>query len=288
MFENRIKELRKLKGLTQRQLAEAAETSQQQIQRIEAGHQLARFDLATRISAALGQPISKVFPSTAVPLARLISKVFPSTAVPLARLKRRETTLANKKTNEELEAAGLDMEPEVWTVKYRLRGGAEGTFRISGPDMNRLNSILQSETEDGFVVLPSVDRQYALNVKHLVFCQLLFDRPSIEIEAPREKRCEVLFHLADQREPLRFDVDPDTSLLDEEKDDPLSVQLQDLFFYAEMGFDQRISFVDWDGERAFFRPDDVSMFSVPLWLIEPNVSDEADEEDQGKEDDQNG
>ncbi|MCK1659445.1 helix-turn-helix transcriptional regulator [Bradyrhizobium sp. 151] len=270
MFENRIKELRKTKRLTQRQLADAAKTSQQQIQRIEAGHQLARFDLATRISAALGQSITKVFPSA---------------ELPLARMKRRAATLDHQRASKELEAAGLDMEPEVWTVKYKLRGGAEGNFPISGPDMNRLNSILQDEAEDGFVVLPSVDRQYALNLKHLVFCQLLFDRPSIEVEAPREKSFEVLFYLTDQREPLRFDVDPDTSLLEQEEDpDPLAVQLQDLFYYVEMGADRRrMSFVDWDGERAFFRSDDVSMFSVPLWLIEPNANEE-DEVTEGDED----
>jgi transcriptional regulator with XRE-family HTH domain len=268
MFENRIKELRKLKGLTQRQLAEAAETSQQQIQRIEAGHHLARFDLATRISAALGQPISKVFPSA---------------ELPLARMKKRTGTLEDEKISKELEAAGLDMEPEVWTVKFRLRGGAEGAFRISGPDVNRLNSILQDDAEDGFVVLPSVDRQYALNVKHLVFCQLLFDRPFVEVEAPREKSSEVLFYLADQREPLRFEVEPDTSLLEQEEDpEPLSVQLQDLFYYAEVGADRRrMSFVDLDGERALFRSDDVSMFSVPLWLIEPNVDEETEGEQNG-------
>ncbi|WOH59771.1 helix-turn-helix transcriptional regulator [Bradyrhizobium sp. BWC-3-1] len=271
MFENRIKELRRAKGLTQHQLAEAAETSQQQIQRIEAGHQLARFDLATRISAALGHPIGKVFPSA---------------ELPLARMRRRAAALDDEKASKELEAAGLDMEPEVWTVKYRLRGGAEGTFRIAGPDVSRLNSILQDDAEDGFVVLPSFDRQYALNVKHLVFCQLLFDRPSIEVEAPPEKSFEVLFHLVDQREPLRFDVDPDTNLLEREEDpDPLSVQLQDLFYYAEMGeHRRRLSFVDLDGERAFFRSDDVSMFSVPLWLIEPNVSDEDDETESDQND----
>ncbi|MCA1438440.1 helix-turn-helix transcriptional regulator [Bradyrhizobium sp. BRP20] len=271
MFENRIKELRRAKGLTQRQLAEAAGTSQQQIQRIEAGHHLARFDLATRISAALGQPISRVFPSA---------------ELPLARMKKRGATLDDEKTSRDLEAAGLDIEPEVWTVKYRLRGGAEGNFRISGPDAKRLQLVLHDEAEDGFVVLPSDDRQYALNLKHLVFCQLLFDRPSIAVEAPREKSSEVLFYLADQREPLPFDVDPDTTLLEQEEDpEPLSVQLQDLFYNVEMGADRRrLSFVDWDGERAFFRSDDVSMFTVPLWLIEPNASDDEGE----AEDDPNG
>jgi putative transcriptional regulator len=266
MFENRIKELRKARGLTQRQLADAANTSQQQIQRIEAGNQLARFDLATRISAALGHPINKVFPSAELPLARL--------------RRRAGEPETDEQTDNDLEEAGLDMEPEAWTIRYRMRGGAEGSFPISGPDRRRLKTILHDEAEQGFVVLPSTDRQYALNLKHLVFCQLLFDRPSDEDVATQEKSHEVHFYLADQREPLCFDVDPDTSLLGEQEDpEPISVQLQDLFFYAELGASRhRLNFVDEDGERAFFRPDDVSMFSVPLWLIEPNVSDEKDED----------
>jgi transcriptional regulator with XRE-family HTH domain len=271
MFENRIKELRKAKGFTQGQLAVAARTSQQQIQRIEAGNQLARFDLATRISAALGQPIHKVFPSA---------------ELPLARMRSRTADLDHEKASQELEAAGLDIEPNVWTVKYRLRGGAEGNFPISGPDMHRLDAILQDDAESGFVVLPSLDRQYALNLKHLTFCELLFDRPSPENVPTRERSFEVHIYLTDQREPLSVEVDPDTSLLEQEEDpEPLSVQLQDLFHYVEMGVDRRrMSIVNLNGETAFFRSDDVSMFSVPLWLIEPNVSDEEDE----TEGDQNG
>jgi transcriptional regulator with XRE-family HTH domain len=42
MWENRIRELRKKKGLSQQALAEAAKTSQQRIQRIESSTQQAR------------------------------------------------------------------------------------------------------------------------------------------------------------------------------------------------------------------------------------------------------
>jgi transcriptional regulator with XRE-family HTH domain len=260
MFENRIKELRNAKGLTQQQLAKAARTSQQQIQRIEAGIQHARFDLVKRISAALGQPIGKVFPSAALPLARL----------------DRQPDEVDEKTSKLLEEAGIDMEPADWTAKYGLRGGAEGYFRISGPDMHRLHGVLQVE-ESGFIVISSTDRKYAFNLQHLIFCHLLFDPPSSEKVA--EKSNEVEFCLVDQREPLRFGVDPDTSLLDEEDDpDPLSVQLQDLFYHVELGADRpRLFFVDEDVETVFLRSDDVSMFSVPLWLIEPNVSDEEED-----------
>jgi transcriptional regulator with XRE-family HTH domain len=273
MFVNKINDLRQAKGLTQRELAEAAQTSQQQIQRIERGNQHARLDLATRISAALGEPISKVFPKT---------------ALPLARIKKRSGELSSayqdEKASEELVQAGIDMEPAVWTLKYSLRGGATGQFLISGPDMNHLNSLLQDEEGGGFVVLPSTDRQYALNRKHLLFCHLLFD-PADQIipeKKKEDKSFEVQFYLADRSEPLPFDVDPDTSSPDDDYAEA-SFQLQDLFHYAELGINsRRLHFVDVDGERAFFRPDDVAMFSVPLWLIEPNVSDEeTDEETEG-------
>jgi transcriptional regulator with XRE-family HTH domain len=271
MFENRIKELRKAKGLTQKQLADAAKTSQQQIQRIEAGNQHARFDLATQISAALGQPIGKVFPSA---------------ALPLARLNRRPEANLDKTTSEELEGAGLDMEPDLWTAKYKLRGGAQGQLEISGPDMHRLHSLLQDHVESGFVVIASTERQFAFNLKHLIFCHILFDRPSNVRAVVQEKTNEVEFYLTAEREPLRFGVDPDTTSLDEEEDpEPLSVQLQDLFYNAELATDlPRLNFVDEDGETVFLRCDDVSMFSVPLWLIEPNVSEEENEETEGGQD----
>jgi transcriptional regulator with XRE-family HTH domain len=265
MFVNKIKELRLTKGFTQTDLAKAAGTSQQQIQRIEAGNQHVRFDLATRISAALDNPISKVFPST---------------ALPLARMKKRASKLSDgdEKASDELEEAGIDTEPAVWTLKYSLRGGAKGQFPISGPDMHRLHSVLQhqeSRVDDDFVVLPSNDRQYALNLKHLVFCHLLFDPVSHVSTKEEDKSHEVEFYLADRSEPLRFLVDPDTGSIDDDyaEAEELCVQLQDLFYYAELGTEgRRLKFVDVDGETAFFRPDDVAMFSVPLWLIEQDLS----------------
>jgi transcriptional regulator with XRE-family HTH domain len=274
MFVNKIKELRQAKGFTQSHLAKAAQTSQQQIQRIEAGNQHARFDLATRISSALGESISKVFPST---------------ALPLARMKKRGSKLSDvyrdEKASDELEEAGIDMEPAVWTLNYTLRGGAKGRFPISGPDMHHLSGILQREEhgeDDDFVVLPSTERQYALNLKHLVFCHLWFDPVSqepVSAEA-KDQSHEVEFYLADRSEPLRFDVDPDTGSIDADYVEGLSVQLQDLFYYANLGTNgRRLKFVDVDGETAFFRPRDVAMFSVPLWLIEPNVPDEEENEE---------
>jgi transcriptional regulator with XRE-family HTH domain len=56
-------------GLTQTQLAARAKTSQQQIQRIEAG-QSVRLELASAICAALKVPLEKVFPGTKAPAKR--------------------------------------------------------------------------------------------------------------------------------------------------------------------------------------------------------------------------
>jgi transcriptional regulator with XRE-family HTH domain len=57
-----VRHLRTTRGLSQRQLAQAAGTSQQQIQRIETGHQSVRFDLATCIADALHASLTNVFP----------------------------------------------------------------------------------------------------------------------------------------------------------------------------------------------------------------------------------
>ena len=45
-------------------------TSQQQIQRIESGRQSIRFELATRIAAALDAPLDQVFPESPIALQR--------------------------------------------------------------------------------------------------------------------------------------------------------------------------------------------------------------------------
>ena len=57
-----MRELREAKKLSQRQLAELVGTSQQQIQRIEAGLQAARIDVAVKIAEALGGSLADVFP----------------------------------------------------------------------------------------------------------------------------------------------------------------------------------------------------------------------------------
>lgn len=275
MQENRIKEIRARKNLTQKQLAEKAGTSQQQIQRIEAGVQDARFDLAARICEALGEPLERVFPSAAMPL-RSARKKHSSAA----------EILADQAAADELQSAGLDMDAAQWTFAYRLRGGAEGALPVGARERDRLWKAVQMDDEEDFIVFDAEARRYAVNPEHLLSCQFLFDAPNrarTANEEDDEGRYSLEVILADSAEVQSFDVEPDEGSLDDEDDpDAKSVQLQDLFYYAQTDRDVRLKFEDTDGETAFFRTKDVAMFSVPLEAVEPKLL-AATEDEAGPE-----
>ena len=132
MVPNKIRDIRKKKGLTQRQLAEAVDSSQQQIQRIETGSQSVRFDLALKICAALDTPMERIFPKTKKTLVK--SRKKDNTM---------EDFLSDADLKQDMEKAGVDMDPLAWTFKYRLRGGTEGFFPISSIEKKRLWRAVQ-------------------------------------------------------------------------------------------------------------------------------------------------
>jgi transcriptional regulator with XRE-family HTH domain len=260
-MENHIKEFRKLRGLTQKQLADAIGTSQQQIQRIEAGVQAIRFDLAPKIAKALAMDMTRIFPAAASSMAK-----HPKGA----------GAYLDEKVRQDLAEAGFDMEPAEWSFKFRLRGGTEGLLPISGSEKNRLWSLVQDNDASTFIIFDSGNRRYAVNPKHLIFCQFLFDAPHQVKHHENEEQDEegLLFYLQDSPDPLRFHVDPDSKLLSDEEADGREIQLQDLFFWAESDDERKLVFTDVDGETAFFRNADVSMFSAALEDVEPTLDDE--------------
>ena len=272
MTENRIKEIRTRKKLTQKELADAAGTSQQQIQRIEAGVQEVRFDLAARVSEALGEPLEKVFPTTALPLRRAKKKHSSAWDI-----------VADQTSADELERAGLDMDASQWTFVYRLRGGACGRLPVGRRERDRLWSMAHQNGKSEFIVLDKVASRVALNQEHLIFCQFLFDLPS-HVETTEEEERSAGYSLdvvlSDSAEVHNFRVEPDEVDLDEEDDpDPMSVQLQDVFFHLENDSDLRVKFQDMDGETAFFRTSDVAMISVDLEAVEPKLLAVAEDEE---------
>lgn len=272
MPDNNVRILRRKKRMTQNALADAAGTTQQSVQRIEAGLQSTRFDVAARICTALGHPIEDVFPSAALPMRRAKKKIKSGGMAAL---------LNDEKSCTKLESAGLDMDCAVHTFRYRLRGGASGDLVVSGSEKSRLWALIQDDAPDGFAVFDSGARRYALNLDHLTFCHFLFDPPQVakadEIEdADRDVRVEV--YMADSLGPLCFDVEPDTVELGEDEPPAGTADFQYLFMDLEMTVDGRFKFTDIDGETAWFRSKDVALISVPLDAVEPRLLDLADDE----------
>lgn len=178
---------------------------------------------------------------------------------------------------------GLDVSVQMWTFRYRLRGGAAGDLRISGRDHDRLWSLVQ-QSSHGFIVFSSCGRYYAINLNHLLFCQFLFDPPYLPDVEESEIEYTIQFHLADGGEPICLSVDPDHAELVDDPDH--GAQLQALFVEAETLIEGALSFLDEDGEQAFFLAKDVSMFSTSLVAVEPSlldVEDDPDEEEAGLE-----
>jgi DNA-binding XRE family transcriptional regulator len=268
MAKNQIRKLREQKSMSQRQLAEAVATSQQQIQRIESGVQAARFDLAVRICSALEAPMEKVFPYTKKPIARL----------------RREASvdvdLEDKHFDKGMESAGIEMEPAVLTFKFRLRGGFEGAFPISAKERDRLWGAVQDNSRlEPFMVFDSEAHRIALNMNHLVFCHFLFDPPFSIGNKDQELSFDVEVVLAGEKESLTFGAEPDSDDLANEAAEESDVQFQHLLFMAEIGtdLDYTFHFIDIDGETAFFPPKDLAMIKIPLWFVESELRKNVDD-----------
>src|SRR5689334_9421253 len=108
MNRNLIRNQRKALGLTQQQLAHLVGTSQQQVQRIEAGAQTIRLDLAVSIAEALKSSLTDLFPG----LHR--------------RTKRRASSRSAKPETSEnridqLRTVGIDPDPAEWTLKFDIQ-----------------------------------------------------------------------------------------------------------------------------------------------------------------------
>jgi len=278
-LRNRVKELRLKARLTQRELAQAAGTSQQQVQRIEVGLQSVRHHLAARIASSLGMPLDRVFPTPKSPKSDARSR-------------------SRSPREEDQQPGGIDQQIELWTLKIRLRGGAEEIIPIAPEDKERLWNQVSSGSDD-FIVFQSDKARIAINPAHLLACQFRFDAdydaslPADQALSPvDEKHVGTRVYLCDSSEPLEFDVVPDTSEFCDEKDDGSGYINQSAFVDLETDPEpkERISLVDDDGgETVFFRIGDLAMLSIPLDCCEPALLNsiyegDAEEEATARED----
>jgi transcriptional regulator with XRE-family HTH domain len=254
MIKNTIKSFRGKRGLTQRQLADAANTSQQQVQRIEAGVQNARLDLADRLAAALHCSVRDIFPG----LAKISSKK------PRASVEDEETVLAD---------AGLELGDTLHRLVVRLRGAHEFEFAISPQVAARIRSNIFSQHRSGFLVFDTSTERVALNYKALIYSHFLFD-PFMANDGnvdPQREAEGVKMWLTEGGKPYCFPVDHDNH----EEDDEELGQLAGIFYDLETRDedDQPLFFVDEDGEEVVFSPDHLAMCAVPLEFVSKSLLD---------------
>ena len=276
VMKNCIKKFREKIGLSQRALAKAAGTNQSQLQRIEAGVQEVRIDTALRICAALKEPLHLVFPETK----KIIAKANQKQATPEAIVDKltREPEYA-----EALGKAGIEVDINVWSVHYRLRGGYEGEWPVSAVTQKRLWHAFQSDHAYGFVCFDSGSKRILVNPKHLLSWHFVraFGGP----EPDTEEGCHLRIFFAEGGKPWDFSVYVDAEHFDFKNpvDDEHDIQLQLMVDLVETGgADEEIcpvaSFRDMDGDRVFFRPPNVSLIELSLAAVKPGLDDDDDED----------
>ena len=270
MARNRISQLRKSRGLTQRALAELAGTSQQQVQRIEAGVQGVRLELATKTAAALGGELAEIFPSLGTD--------------------RRRGSEGSRYVNQraKLLAAGLDPDPNYWTVKFFASDGRLFEYVVPSDEKDRLEKIVgrSSRSTDGMFVFTTSTQWVALNRTKIAATQFLFDR-GLVIEDDEEDNLELKLHLIGAGQPIVFGVEPDTHSVDDDEQGSCS-QLQRLFLELEMASENEIvDFYDEDGERIYVETAEVLAIEVPLVCCEPalwnaQIEGQTEDDEAGK------
>jgi transcriptional regulator with XRE-family HTH domain len=248
MVKNNIKSFRVKHGMTQRGLAKAADTSQQQVQRIEAGVQNVRLDLAERLASALHCSVRDLFPE----LRKALSKKSR------AGVADEELVLAD---------AGLELGDTLHRFVGRLQGAHDFEFAVSPRTAARIRSNIFSQHRSGFLVFDSSIERVALNYKALIYCNFLFD-PFMEDDSkadPEREEEGVKVWLIEGGEPLSFAVDHDN----QEEDDEELGQLAGIFYDLETRDEegQPLFFVDEDGEEVVLAPAHLAMCAVPLEFV---------------------
>lgn len=265
MIKNNIKSMRLERHLTQRQLADRAGTSQQQIQRLESGVQAARVDLAERVASALGAELHDLFPD-------------------IRKIKLRKSRSENDEA-EVAAAAGVELDPCLHTFRVRLKGGLMRDLVISARDRSRLRTIALDRDRRGFAVFDTPIERVAINMQAVSFCQFLFD-PLFNVEMEDEtternddERDHLKVWLVEGGEPLSFGVDYD----DRDDDNEELGNLAGLFYDLESASEgEPVSFVDEDGEEAILLSSDVAFCAVPLPFVSQALLDavaDGEEED---------
>lgn len=257
---NRIKHYRTKLNLSQSELAARVGTSQQQIQRFEAGVLAPRIDVATKLAEALKISLPRLFP---------VSKE-PSEGVP------------------------IDPDPSLNSIVVKLKSGLEQRFVISSMDKSRLkHSLRSSETEEWsarrqMFCFNSGGDSVVLNLASVVFVRFYFDAPlpALEAQEPEDEDeiFKATFYLNGSPEPLVIDFEPDTVSLQAFSEPQGSklresdAQIQAFLFSIDCGFDTFLELSDSDGEEIILNAEGIDLARFPLFLCTPGLIEEGIDE----------
>lgn len=235
--------------MTQKALAKAVGTSQQQIQRIETSKQAVKMQLAAQICKALACNFSDAFPA-AQGREQIVKNL------------KQEFTEPGESANNE-EKTGLDADPLHWTLILMFRGGSKQFFPVSAGTVKRLRRVAEGRFPE-FFCFDSENVQAAVNLNHVLHFHTIWDQERRHLQP---KDCEytenqIAVTIAGIPEPLKFGVDPDDQ--DDHSNRSYSGQLTELMkrLQEEPNCSEFIHFQDEDGEDAFFRVEDVALITL--------------------------
>ena len=245
---NQVQTLRKRIGLSQRDLALRARTSQQQVQRIESGLQAPRIGLALRLAHALGHPLEQVFPFPAPPPPR--PPAFADCA----------------------DEVGLG-----WALSFRLQGGAAGRLPVAASEIERLRrAIGATATPNRFIVFASRHHEVALRLDRLSLAQL---HSSLQPDEPAERgfpASQAILFLAGDPMPMIFSPEPDDAALEATEPEEDCGACRNQALLAALDLDtfeagERFALVDArNGETIHVLAQDLACLAMPFDALSPD------------------
>lgn len=258
---NNVKKLRVAKGYTQAQLAKLAGLTQQQVQRAESGTHTVRLDVAAAITTALGATFGEAFPE--------VGKHAPGLA---RRRNLNPQQIYFERSPSNLDKAGIDADPEYWTVKVHMPCGQDRFYPISSGDVQRLRSAMISGRIGSFFCFESRHFLVCLRPSAAHFIHLLWERADIGAQQEASDPgvaadCGSILrlHFANGSAMAEFDVDVDEP--DESKDNDLDASPLTALSMELESWDPAfgmVSFSDEDGEEVFLNPEHLVAIEIPL------------------------
>lgn len=242
--------------------------SEEQVAYVESGHVPVKVHLAAALARALDIDLAGLFPDAA----QLVGK--GKKAKSLQELVEQHY---DDKVLREFAHAGIDLDPASWTLNMRLRRGASLSFAVSKWDARRLrNNFQEPYPNTPFFLFNSSRVAAAVNLRHLTHHHELWDgHTEFDWHSEKIPAEDVAVFFADSPDPLTFDVSADEAHGGDEDEigeiGAIEALLLGLDTLVEP--DEVISFMDSDGEYAFFRSSDIALLTIPARVVNPRLND---------------